>query len=252
MWNFEVAKRCLATTLSAGLVLATVPMAGASQAVRGTVKVAGDAFVAAGADQWSALGSSRPFVAGDRLRTGENGHLLADMGSDGAIGLFSNAEVTSSGDTIGVQQGKVAFHLTEGAPLQIAAAGASITGQGDAHGIVEIADGKAAVTAERGSLTVNVAGTDRVVEAGQVIRFDAPVQVAGAYGEPEEPTELPAPPPPPPAAPAPAPVVEPAPVVKEGLSASAILGWTALAAVTAVVIAEVVDDDDDDEQATEF
>jgi hypothetical protein len=249
MKNFEVAKRCIATTLSAGLILATVPTVGAMQPVRGTVKVAGEAWVASGAEQWSQLGSTRPFVAGDRIRTGEGGHLLADMGSDGTIGLFENAEVVADGDTIGVERGKVAFHIADGAPLQLAAAGASIAGAGDTHGFIETNGTATSVTAETGALVVNVAGKERRIEAGQRISFETPVQVAGAYGEPEEPTELPAPPPPPPPPAAPEPVVEPA---AKKLSASAILGWTALAAVTAVVIAEVVDDDDDDEQATEF
>ncbi|MFT4572691.1 MAG: hypothetical protein ACI91F_003596, partial [Candidatus Binatia bacterium] len=88
MKNFEVAKRCIASTLSLGLILATVPMVGATQPVRGTLKVAGQAWVSADSSQWSELASTRPFLAGDRLRTGDTGHLLADMGSDGTIGLF--------------------------------------------------------------------------------------------------------------------------------------------------------------------
>jgi hypothetical protein len=249
----SVGKRVFAAALSVGLVAVTVPPVAALQPVQGTIRSAGATWVAADSQDWGALSANRPFVAGDRLRTGDDGHLVADMGDQGAIGLYENAEVSADRNDdsaiIDVRQGKVAFHITEGSPMELAASGASIRGTADSQGFVEVFEGRTMVTTETGSLVVNVGGRDLRVEPGQRIRFDTPIQVAGAYGEPEEPEELPAPPPPPPAPVAPEPVVEVAPPSSK---APLILGLTALAAVLLVVVDEAIDDDDNDDEGSPF
>lgn len=249
MYDKGLLKRFLASTLSLGLVFVSVPPVGALSAVQGTVKAAGPAWVAGGGDDWSTLSSTRPLVSGDRLRTGQDGYLLADLGSQGVVGLYGNAEIAADKNTIGVEQGKVAFRMDGGSDLRIAAAGAAIAADTDAYGYVEVIDGKTTVTSEHGSLVLSTGGTEQRLGAGQRAVLgaagDKPVIVAGAYGEPTETEELPAAPPPPPPAPAPVEAAPPPAPAPAKLTAPEILGWTALAGVVGVVIWQLVDDDDD-------
>lgn len=249
MLKSDLGKRVLAGALSVGLVTVNIPSVFALQSVEGTVRSAGATWVASQDQDWGALSGTKPFVSGDRLRTGSDGHMVAELGEQGAIGLYENAEVSAEADVIDVHQGKVAFHITDGSPMQLAASGASIRSGGDAQGFVEVVNGRTMVTTETGSLVVNVAGEDRTVDQGQRLRFDTPIVIAGAYGAPEEPEELPAAPPPPPApAPAPQPVVEVAPPSNAPL----VLGITALAAVTALILYATLDDDDDDDEGSPY
>jgi hypothetical protein len=74
-----VVKRVSVSVLSLGLVVMTVPPVGATGSVFGTVQVSGPAWVASGSADWSRLSSTRPLVSGDRLKTGSDGYLLADL-----------------------------------------------------------------------------------------------------------------------------------------------------------------------------
>ncbi|HYB98206.1 MAG TPA: hypothetical protein VEC57_03635 [Candidatus Limnocylindrales bacterium] len=238
-------KRTLASVLSASLVAAQVPTAGASASVYGTVKVAGPAWVAADSQEWSKVSSTRPLLAGDRIKTGDQGYVLADLGSQGTIGMYSGAEVRTTGTAdaavVGVEKGKVAFHVNEASPLQVAAGNAQVKATGAADGYVDTIQGRPTLTVESGTFQVAMASGKQIqVKAGERVWLDEPVKVAGAYGEPERPEELPAPPPPPAAEP----VVE---EEKKGMVAVWIIGGVALAAVAAVVLATTLDDDDDDD-----
>ena len=130
MSNPTLVTRISAFVLSLGLVLATVPPVGAAGSVFGTIQVSGPAWVASGEADWSRLSSTRPLVSGDRLKTGSDGYLLADLGDAGVVGLYGDAEVTTTdagpGPVIDVHKGKVAFHLSPESNLELQAKGAGI------------------------------------------------------------------------------------------------------------------------------
>jgi hypothetical protein len=250
MQHHPLWKRTAASLLSVSIIAATTPPVGAAPTVYGKVQTAGTAWVGAGDSDWSSLTSTRPLVAGDRIKTADNGHVVADLGARGTIGMFGGAEIAATDDdTIDVAGGKVAFRLGDDSDLRIDAGQATIRSDRSAHGYVEKSASRTAITAEVGSLMVASASGERRLDAGQRLIVETgqvePVQLAGAYGAPEEPEEMPAPPPPPPA---PAPMEKAAPVEKDGPNWAAILGWTALAAVVGVVIYEIADDDDDDKE----
>ncbi len=263
-------KRPLAYLLSLLMIIATVPPVGAMDSVYGTVKAAGPVWVAGAASEaggdagWTELSTTRPLLSGDRLRTGEKGYALAELGDQGVVGLYGNARVVTdrSGDAafIDVAEGKVAFHIGEGSAMILGAQGARIGAEQAADGYIEVSsEGEATVTAEQGKLLVTMAGSRRELAAGHRLSIASgqiePLRLAGAYGEAEESDETPVAPPPPPPPPAepelvaePAPAPAPAPALAAPaaqLSASAVVGWTALALVTAAVIYQVADDDDD-------
>ncbi|HYC55681.1 MAG TPA: hypothetical protein VEL28_12180 [Candidatus Binatia bacterium] len=243
MENYALWKRALASVLSVSLVATQVPVAGAAASVYGTVKVAGPAWVAADSQDWSEISSTRPLLAGDRIKTGDKGYVLAELGSQGTLGMYSGAEVRTTGTAdaavVGVEKGKVAFHVNDSSPMQVAAGGASVKANGTADGYVDTIQGRPTLTVESGSFQVSMASGKQIqVKAGERVWLDEPVKVAGAYGEPERPEELPAPPPPPAAEP----VVE---EEKKGMVAVWIIGGVALAAVAAVVLATTLDDDGD-------
>jgi hypothetical protein len=141
--------------------------------VFGTIQVSGPAWVASDTADWSQLSSTRPLVAGDRLRTGSDGYLLADLGEAGVVGLYGDAEISANdaGDrpVIDVQKGKVAFHLSPKSNLMLQAKGAGIASDAaPADGYVEYGqDGVPVVVVEEGSLNVQVAGADRTVASGE-------------------------------------------------------------------------------------
>lgn len=161
-----------ASVLSLGLVLATVPPVGAAGSVFGTIQVSGPAWVASGTADWSRLSSTRPLVSGDRLKTGSDGYLLADLGDAGVVGLYGDAEVTTTdagpGPVINVHKGKVAFHLSPESNLKLQAKGAGIaTKRAAADGYVEYdKHGVPTVVVEEGSLLVQVAGVDKHLSRG--------------------------------------------------------------------------------------
>jgi len=246
MQHYALWKRTLASVVSAGLVLAQVPGAGATASVYGTIKVAGPAWVSADSQEWSKVSSTRPLLAGDQLKTGPEGYALAELGAQGTVGMYGDAVVRTTGSAdaaiVGVEKGKVAFHVNEASPMQVAAGGASVKATGAAaDGYVETVQGRPVLTVESGSFQVAMASGKQIeVKAGERVWLDQPVKVAGAYGEPERPEELPAAPPPPPATP----VVE---EEKRGMVAVWIIGGVALAAVAAVVLATTLSDDNDDD-----
>lgn len=231
-------KRTLASVVSTGMVLVQVPAVGASQSVFGTLKTSGSAWVSADSAEWSQVAATRPLLAGDSVKTDDKGFAVAEMGPQGTIGLAPGAQVRTSGTAsaavVGVEKGKVAFHLNDKSPMQLAAAGVTVQGRGAADGYVEVGSNGSTLTVERGTMQVATATGQRTVKAGQSLNL----QVAGAYGEPEQPEEVPAAPP----APAEAPAEEES---NNKYLAAWILGGTALAAIVGVVIAEAVSGDGD-------
>jgi hypothetical protein len=176
------------------LIVSNVSFAGASGGVYGTIQASGMAWVASDSKDWSRLSSTRPLTSGDRLRTGSDGYLLADLGEAGVVGLYGDAEITAndSGNrpTIGVQKGKVAFHFTPKSTLMLQAQGAGIASDAtSADGYVEYGkDGVPVVVVEDGSLMVQLAGTDRKLTSGEKLALTSgsqpePIQLAANDSE---------------------------------------------------------------------
>jgi hypothetical protein len=183
-------KRICASVLSVGLVVITVPPVGASGSVFGTIQVSGPAWVASGTADWSRLSSTRPLVSGDRLKTGSDGYLLADLGDAGVVGLYGDAEVTTTdagpgGPVIDVHKGKVAFHLSPASNLKLQAKGAGIaTQKAAADGYVEYdKHGVPVVVVEEGSLLVQMAGVDKTLSRGERLSIS---EASATTDEPEQ------------------------------------------------------------------
>ncbi len=240
------AKRAGAFFLSASLILITVPPVGASGSVVGTIQVSGPAWVASPQSDWSRLSSTRPLVSGDRLKTGSDGYLLADLGDAGVVGLYGDAEVSTNdsntGPVVDVLKGKVAFHLSADSEMQLQASGAGIAPRsGAADGYVEYgSDGVPVVVVEEGALNVQIAGIGHTVQRGERVSLTAteaqiepePVQLAGADENDENDRR------------AAAAVAVGGGATYAGLTAA---GWTAVALVAgAVTAAAVVNDDTND------
>ena len=155
-----------ASVLSLAMVLATVPPVGAAESVVGTIQVSGPAWVASPNADWSRLSSTRPLVAGDRLKTGSDGYLLADLGDAGVVGLYGDAEVATqdqgAGPVVDVHKGKVAFHIAPNSRMKLNAQGSAIaSAERAADGYVEYnAAGVPVVVVEDGSLNVQLAAGD--------------------------------------------------------------------------------------------
>ena len=199
MSNPTLGTRIGAFFLSLGLVLATVPPVGAAGSVFGTIQVSGPAWVASGEADWSRLSSTRPLVSGDRLKTGSDGYLLADLGESGVVGLYGDAEVTTTdagpGPVIDVHKGKVAFHLSPESNLKLQANGADIETQNTAaDGYVEYdKHGIPVVVVEEGNLRVQIAGVDKNLVRGDRLAIDGDaaideesMQLAGATGDDDD------------------------------------------------------------------
>ncbi|HET9064148.1 MAG TPA: hypothetical protein VFO62_12745 [Candidatus Binatia bacterium] len=181
-----------ASLLAVVVGLATVPPVGAVEPVVGTIQVSGAAWVASSSTDWSRLSSTRPLVAGDRLRTGSDGYLLADLGDAGVVGLYGNAEVATTsagaGPVVEVQKGKVAFHLSPNSRMKLNAQGTGIaSGTMAADGYVEYdANGTPVVVVEDGALNVRTAsGATKTLSRGDRLalggpKAPAPVQIAQA------------------------------------------------------------------------
>lgn len=174
MANPSRAARFCAASLSLALVVSNVPFAGAAGSMYGTIQASGTAWVAAtSTSDWSRLSSTRPLVAGDRLRTGTDGYVLADLGEAGVVGLYGDAEVSATDaghrPMIDVHKGKVAFHFSPKSKLTVRANGAGIASDAmPADGYVEYGkDGVPVVVVEDGALMVQVAGMDRKLESGE-------------------------------------------------------------------------------------
>jgi len=159
-------KRFAASLLAFAFGLVTTPPAAALEPVVGTIQVSGAAWVASANAGWSRLSSTRPLVAGDRLRTGSDGYLLADLGDAGVVGLYGDAEVATTtaeaGPVVEVEKGKVAFHLSPSSSMKLNAKGTGIrSGATAADGYVEYdATGAPVVVVEDGSLRVETASGD--------------------------------------------------------------------------------------------
>ncbi len=90
-----VAKRRLVCALGLGLVVALAPMSVTAGSVFGTVQVNGPVWSSTGAADWAEVSATRPLVAGDKYRTGDEGYLLADLGDQGVVGMYGNTEITA-------------------------------------------------------------------------------------------------------------------------------------------------------------
>lgn len=247
MASTTLMRRASAYALTFALVFSTVPPVGAAESVFGTIQVSGPAWVASTSADWSRLSSTRPLVAGDRLKTGSDGYLLADLGDSGVVGLYGDAEVNTvdhgAGPIIDVLKGKVAFHLSPDSKLKLQADGAGIGGQtAAADGYVEYgSDGIPVVVVEEGSLMVQVAGVDRELSRGQrmVLTSDGtaePIQMAASNGETDDTKKAGA---------------AATTTGKSGTYAGlSVAGWTAVGIVAAAVggafaVSSLSDDDDD-------
>jgi len=177
--------RTLAMAASLSLVFSPVlqgTVGAAAATVVGSLQPAGAVWVASDAGRWDAVTSVRPMVGGDRLRTGDDGYLMADLGVHGAVAMFSNTEVSTSAPADGmhveVQAGKLAFRVVQGGDLTIAGPGSLIRSQDQteaagAEGYLAVGDdGQTRVAVEKGSLLVQVAGRGRRIEAGQQLTVD--------------------------------------------------------------------------------
>jgi hypothetical protein len=184
-------KRVGASVLAVAMILAIPPRVVAADPVVGTIQVSGAAWVASSKADWARLSSTRPLVAGDRLRTGSDGYLLADLGDAGVVGLYGNAEVATttaaSGPVVNVQKGKVAFHLSPNSKMRLNAQGTGIaSGANAADGYVEYdAKGTPVVVVEDGALNVQTAsGATKTLSRGERLALGAtappPKQVAAA------------------------------------------------------------------------
>ena len=190
-----VVKRLLVCALGLGLVVALAPMSVTAGSVFGTVQVNGPVWSSTGAADWSEVSATRPLVAGDKYRTGDEGYLLADLGEQGVVGMYGNTEITAgaagAGALIDVLKGKVAFHLAPESALQLKAANAAINV--DSAGLDKAADGyvevnkagSAVLAVEEGTINVRVAGVDRTLTQGQQIQLsgDKPMRLAGSDSE---------------------------------------------------------------------
>jgi hypothetical protein len=209
------------------LLATTIPASRAADRVAGSIRVSGPAFVARDGADWVPVTGPRPLVAGDRLKTGRDGYLVADMGQSGLIGLFGDSEaVTTDRDSttvVDVLKGKVAFHFEPNAPLVIRVQDSELTsGTQTADGYVEHdAGGTPVVVMEGGSLSVRTAdGTVKTVAKGERLEFASAQDTAGVSDERR-------------AAAAPSPTdAKPSRPKYAGLTAR---GWTAIAVVTAAV-----------------
>lgn len=171
-----LAARIFAPLAAFALVLSAAIPAVALNPVFGTIQVNGPVYVADEGD-WDSVELTRPMVAGDRLKTGSEGYLLADLGSEGIVGMYSNTEIstdgTDEGPSIDVHAGKLAFHLAAFSGLKITAAGAEIlpaksANEQGADGYIEINEhGDAVVAVEEGELAVRIAGVDRTLQKGE-------------------------------------------------------------------------------------
>ena len=190
-------RRAAAYVLAYSMVFAMPTPVGALDSIFGTIRASGAAYVASDANDWSRLSTTRPLISGDRLKTGSDGYVLADLGADGVVGLFSDAYVTttqmSGGPVIDVHGGRVAFHLSPESNLKLQAKGAGIMSQtASADGYVEYGpDGVPVVTVEEGNLLVYVNGVERELTQGEslVLQTDAemePVQLAAQHGKDED------------------------------------------------------------------
>lgn len=184
-------RRAVASVLGIAMVLATAPPVGAVEPVVGTIQVSGVAWVASSDADWSRLSSTRPLVAGDRLRTGSDGYLLADLGEAGVLGLYGNAQVATksagSGPVVEVEKGKVAFHLSPNSKMKLNARGSAIaSGATASDGYVEYdAGGTPVVVVEDGALHVQTAsGEVKTLSRGERLAIAAsqakPVETAQA------------------------------------------------------------------------
>ena len=174
-------RRVVAVCISVA-VASMLPVVGSANAVFGTLRATGPAWVASSRGEWWRVESTRPFVLGDRLRTGPDGYLLAELGDAGAIGLFAGAEVVTetSEPVIEVHAGKVAFHLPAASPVRLTALDAGIASDAmPAAGYVEYGDdGVPVVVTEQGRVSVHMGNAHQTIRTGERL-----VLKAGEYPE---------------------------------------------------------------------
>lgn len=153
--------------------LTTPTSARATDNVIGTVRFSGPAWVGTPESPWTRMGATRPLVSGDRLKTGPEGYMIADLGAHGSIVLHQDAELSSdrTAPAFAAERGKVAFHLASNSPVQIQANGAEIAATATAtDGYVEYDDqGRATLVVETGRVTLTAAGEHSSIATGEHI-----------------------------------------------------------------------------------
>ena len=189
------AKRVLAAALTIALTFTNVPIVIAAEPVLGTIQVSGPAFAATAKSDWVRISATRPLVVGDRLKTDTGGHMVADMGKLGVIGLYGNSEIAvvrkEPDIHIDVVRGKVAFHLEPNTRLKVASRGATVgAGTLAADGYVEFdAAGAPVVVCEGDGVSAVLAGgTTKALKRGERLALTggpdaAPVIVATTEDE---------------------------------------------------------------------
>lgn len=217
-----------ATALSVAVTLAMVPPVAAVDRVAGSIRVSGPAFAARSGGEWAAITAPRPLVAGDLLKTGNDGYLVADMGANGLIGLFGDSEVSTSegsaGLVVDVVRGKVAFHLEPKANVTIRIGDSVITsGTETADGYVERdAVGVPAVVMEGGKLDVRLPdGGTKTVATGERLELGTGATTAIDSGDDRRGAGAPSP--------------DGDKPVRKKYAGLSLRGWTAIAVVTAAV-----------------
>lgn len=180
--------RALGSLLSIAMLMGSACPAAAADSILGTLETSGDVWVARHGEDWNEMQSSRPIVTGDRLRTGGNGYVIADLGESGVLGLFATTQIraaeSGAGTSVAVEAGKVAFHLSKGTKLSLVAADSLITTNKSAdgvaaHGFVELNEaGDAVIVLEDGAASVVVDGEVKSLRAGERLLVTA----AGAAG----------------------------------------------------------------------
>jgi len=157
-------RRAAVSLLTLTMTFATVPPVAASEPVIGTIQVSGPASAATAKSDWARIAGARPLVAGDRLKTDTGGHMVADLGKLGVVGLYGNSEISverqGNDVVVDVQRGKVAFHLEPSSRLKMTSHGAVIAAGGlAADGYVEFdAAGAPVVVVESETLGVVLSG----------------------------------------------------------------------------------------------
>ncbi len=180
----EVAQRLMVACLTTGLAVGFAWPSLAAESILGTIENSGSVWVARPGEDWHEFQKVRPIVTGDRLRTGKDGYLIADLGSDGVLGMFASTEVrvtrSATGVVVSVGKGKVAFHLGADAGLSVVAADSLIrpdrsASEVAAHGYVKLSNaGDAVIVLEEGAAAVVVEGEIKRLRAGQRLLVSAP------------------------------------------------------------------------------
>jgi hypothetical protein len=157
-------RRAAACVLTVTITFSTVPPVAARDAILGTTIVSGTAFSSTATSDWVKITGTVPLVSGDRLKTGKDSGLVADLHKHGVIGLYDDSEISvvEQGADIAVEAlaGKVAFYLAPRSRIKLTASNATIAADTrKAEGYVEFnQQGVPELVVESDDVSVMVAG----------------------------------------------------------------------------------------------